>query len=247
MQRLTERLERIVPKPMRAEPTMSTPIAAWTCACRVRVRRARDAVATEDAQERELMRAVDDAEREERERRERQEQQEHERDERVRAAAAEYQRRAHLENANAVHRWQRRRVHHGEREHSHLTAIHRADHIMQVGQRYVDGRHGCNGAQFINTDLVATVDEVARRLAEGGRPTHVEWEVESALSAGDLRCEWAGRCRSGEGSDGTRGGRRRCRRRGRAATRSERGCSDDHGCGGGGCGGRNGGRRDGAG
>ena len=46
MQRLTERLERIVPKPMRAEPTMSTPIAAWTCACRVRVRRARDAVAT---------------------------------------------------------------------------------------------------------------------------------------------------------------------------------------------------------
>ena len=181
MQRLTERLERIVPKPMRAEPTMSTPIAAWTCACRVRVRRARDAVATlrkggsvsdeqwhamqsviagvlprcskedemahgkdaakwkrivegvsevvrlmqtetlammegrwevmreareaaahEDAQERELMRAVDDAEREERERRERQEQQEHERDERVRAAAAEYQRRAHLRGGDAV-------------------------------------------------------------------------------------------------------------------------------------------------
>ena len=46
MQWLTERLERIVPKPMRAEPTVSAPIAAWTCACRVRVRRAKDAVAT---------------------------------------------------------------------------------------------------------------------------------------------------------------------------------------------------------
>ena len=44
--------------------------------------------------------------------------------------------------------------------------------------------------------LVATVGEVARRLAEGGRPTHVVWEVESALSAGDLRGEdreWATR------------------------------------------------------
>ena len=36
---------------------------------------------------------------------------------------------------------------------AHLAAIHRADHVMQVGQRYVDGRDGCSGAQFINTDL----------------------------------------------------------------------------------------------
>eukprot|EP00966_Prymnesium_polylepis_P308640 7132669-Prymnesium_polylepis.1 len=39
MQRLTERLERVVPKPMRTAPTTATPITAWTCACRVRVRR----------------------------------------------------------------------------------------------------------------------------------------------------------------------------------------------------------------
>ena len=34
-----------------------------------------------------------------------------------------------------------------------LAAIHRADHVMQVGRRYVDGRDGSSGAQFINTDL----------------------------------------------------------------------------------------------
>ena len=41
----------------------------------------------------------------------------------------------------------------GEGARAHLAAIHRADHIMQVGQQYVDGRSGCSGAQFINTDL----------------------------------------------------------------------------------------------
>ena len=32
-----------------------------------------------------------------------------------------------------------------------LVAIHRADHIMEIGGRYVDGRRARNGAQFANT------------------------------------------------------------------------------------------------
>jgi len=183
------------------------------------MREAREAAAHEDAQERELIRAVDEVEREERKRRERQEQRERERDERVHAAAAEQERRAHLGNAHVAHRWRRRRVHHGERKLGHLAAIHRADHIMQVGQQYVDGRSGCSGAQFINTDLweprddvderymVATAAEIRRRLAAGGRPTHVRWEVERASCAGDLGRGWGGRRRGDANSNGANSGR----------------------------------------
>ena len=66
------------------------------------MREAREAAAHEDAQERELARAIDDVEREERERRVQQERQERERDERVSAAAAEQGRRAHLRGGDAV-------------------------------------------------------------------------------------------------------------------------------------------------
>eukprot|EP00966_Prymnesium_polylepis_P257636 5952082-Prymnesium_polylepis.1 len=41
----------------------------------------------------------------------------------------------------------------GEGARAHLAAIHRAAHVMQIVQRYVDGRDGSSGAQFINTDL----------------------------------------------------------------------------------------------
>ena len=41
----------------------------------------------------------------------------------------------------------------GEGARTRLAAIHRADHVMQIGRRYVDGRDGSSGAQFINTDL----------------------------------------------------------------------------------------------
>ena len=43
LQRLTERLEKIVPKPMKT-PTVSTPIAQWMCECRLQILRAREAV-----------------------------------------------------------------------------------------------------------------------------------------------------------------------------------------------------------
>jgi len=110
----------------------------------------------------------------------------------------------------------------GEGARTRLAAIHRADHVMQIGRRYVDGRDGSSGAQFINTDIgkprsdvseeymVATVDEIRRRLSEcGERPTHTRWEVESAANARDLRRGWRAGCRNSSDTSGGRGGARR--------------------------------------
>ena len=37
----------------------------------------------------------------------------------------------------------------GTRAREALAAVHRADHIMVVRGRYIDGRHGVTGAQYV--------------------------------------------------------------------------------------------------
>eukprot|EP00966_Prymnesium_polylepis_P157392 3637407-Prymnesium_polylepis.4 len=70
----------------------------------------------------------------------------------------------------------------GTRARVRLAAVHRADHIMVVKGRYIDGRHGVTGTQYINAALGSS-----RRSdnAKFGPTGTVTVEEKSGIAAGD--------------------------------------------------------------
>ena len=79
-----------------------------------------------------------------------------------------------------------------EKGNEHARALYRALGFEEREWRIWEPRSD-GGEQY----LVATVDEIGRRLqAAGGRPVHVHWEMERASRAADLRDDdraWAAR------------------------------------------------------
>ena len=70
----------------------------------------------------------------------------------------------------------------GTRAREQLAAVHRADHIMVVKGRYIDGRHGVTGAQYINA---AHGSSGCSDNAKFGPTATVTVEKKSGIAAGE--------------------------------------------------------------